>query len=913
MAQDADLRDSVRYSLSGEHAHLFDLNSSSGQLSLKSGGNESMVMPTNSNNCLLLVHASDSLGPKAHNQTARINLLLAPQLMGRSLASLNQLAGSRSLDSIQSRSEPNSPVEWAGQQPAQSRSASVVAGTTNANQQQRSSLATVMSSLQHMIRSASLSEMPLPSALLLSALLALLICLLLVVVVAMSVHFYRRQTKSRHHRHQLIAASLAQAASSHFRTGFVGGGGAGPTAGQPAAAVNRLLMAAPGTGQHSTSMGGHASSQGSSAPGSLLSGAGGVLLSGRVAPASPQFVAKIETSNGISFDQRLMSPSSSASAIQQLYTQDRYNSKQININSRTNQASKWPELLTSSSKALGSKSKQKQDSSSKTSNSNSNSVLTTTSGQESQSTSTSYVSNNKLLAIKQQKAANHQRNLSSLSSSHQLYSTKPNNKTTNNITSCSDNSLISSSVCSSSSATCARSSNSKDCAGSPATSYDDEPEADQRRASSQEPSPLRQMRAINKQISNNSRSLTNANEFDYHYERNRSPTLPNDCDDEDDDDDGSSIQNKCGHYSLNRTGGTYDKRPAAGQESARLQSLAPNELNNHKQPQPQATGQLRIKTRDSPDAGGKQKQQLSMLSPTPKLDIKSYRKLELHNSPNQQQVINGSHNNEAGSLMGLIKEQRKQNTSSIVSSIRWPQEAIPQRVKQLTWDDELSLSHENPDEQTLEESGRGNIELGAESLAIEYGTQNLPPPMSDIASYGPLICNKNLNTTGDQIMSTKYSNPLINDKDISLASNSCSFLFSAPNSPTNLNEWLATSVSQNHQPPPQTQLSHLTSSSDLNNNNQNMKDSYCLKGELIPGEIEAPESICCDGQDNCFDYTIVQSSQFHVDSFVNKLQQHNEKCLNQLDYQTSTNNNNKNITNLQHPLKLNHNHNIQCQ
>lgn len=219
------------------------------------------MIPPNLTSLQLLVHASDSLGPNwsHHNATARLHLLISAQLVGRSLNEI-QVADRSGHKSFESKSEQTDRV------------------------QHRSSLATVMSSLQHMVKSASQLEVPLPSALHLSALLALLICLLFMLVVAMSVHFYRRHSKIRLHRRQLIAATLATQAPN-FRP-------QPPNAQfKPPLSQNRVLVASnqlaihPTFGQpkHNRSPSTLLSS-GSSAPVSLLSG----LRAARVAPSSEE-------------------------------------------------------------------------------------------------------------------------------------------------------------------------------------------------------------------------------------------------------------------------------------------------------------------------------------------------------------------------------------------------------------------------------------------------------------------------------------------------------------------------------------------------------------------------------------------------------------------------------------------------
>lgn len=215
LAHDADLNDTVNYSLLGEHAHLFEINQH-GQVSLREN-----IKQLNITSCQLTAQAMDSLAPPLHTHQARINLHVAASLVGRSInfEHLHQhqqqdqldarLFGSRNLiDSRASSGDSNQAgSDWTSSYSSAGGSRQVgLREQQPANANQRSSVATVMSSLQHMVRSVNFFDMPFSSALLLSALLAFLICLLLIVVVSMSVHLYRRRSKIRQ-RQQLAAAA----------------------------------------------------------------------------------------------------------------------------------------------------------------------------------------------------------------------------------------------------------------------------------------------------------------------------------------------------------------------------------------------------------------------------------------------------------------------------------------------------------------------------------------------------------------------------------------------------------------------------------------------------------------------------------------------------------------------------------
>lgn len=230
LAHDADLNDTLKYSISGEHEHLFDISQLTGQLSLKSN-----IRQLNITSCHLVVIATDSLKPAPngfHSHQARVNLHVAPQLVGRSINfgpttvsdtnSSNdaqqqdaKLFNSRSLfdqsHNDWSTSLSSSSARFAGGSQV-SRSLQTAPSSQGTSKEitpnnQRSSVATVMSSLQHMVRSVNFLEMPMSSALLLSALLAFLICLLFIVIISMSVHFYRRRMKQQRHRHRHLAAA----------------------------------------------------------------------------------------------------------------------------------------------------------------------------------------------------------------------------------------------------------------------------------------------------------------------------------------------------------------------------------------------------------------------------------------------------------------------------------------------------------------------------------------------------------------------------------------------------------------------------------------------------------------------------------------------------------------------------------
>lgn len=222
-AHDADLNDTIHYSLTGDQAHLFEINSN-GLLSLRPN-----VKQLNISSCQLIVQAADSLStPPIHTQQARVNLHVAPQLVGRSLnfdttaptatTTAAAAAAAEGRPQIGSRSTQQQWSSFGGGGGGGLQSATRTLNTlANAEKEpvahQRSSLATVMASLQHMVRSVNFLDMPMSSALLLSALLAFLVCLLLIVVISMSVHFYLRRSKLRQtrRRHLVAAAHLRQA------------------------------------------------------------------------------------------------------------------------------------------------------------------------------------------------------------------------------------------------------------------------------------------------------------------------------------------------------------------------------------------------------------------------------------------------------------------------------------------------------------------------------------------------------------------------------------------------------------------------------------------------------------------------------------------------------------------------------
>lgn len=207
-AHDADLNDTLRYSLvGGEFAHLFEIGPLSGQISLKPS-----IRQLDVTSCQLLVLVADSLAmppnQPAHTSQARVNLQVAPQLIGRSL-NLNQtpkvVATLRPPEMNQTTRE----MAGAEEQPAGSQGArSLAKDRQQVLLNQRSSVATVMSSLQHMVRSVNFLDMPMSSVVLLSGLLALLVCLLLVIVLSMGVQIYKRRVKHRHRHHLSATAHL---------------------------------------------------------------------------------------------------------------------------------------------------------------------------------------------------------------------------------------------------------------------------------------------------------------------------------------------------------------------------------------------------------------------------------------------------------------------------------------------------------------------------------------------------------------------------------------------------------------------------------------------------------------------------------------------------------------------------------
>lgn len=227
LAHDADLNDTLRYSISGEHENLFDISQSSGQLSLKSN-----IKQLNITSCHLIVIATDSLKPSPngfHSHQARVNFHVAPQLVGRSINFGGMTTSSNTENDnqqdtkvlssrISNEHQHNNQQDWSsspslsarfagGAQVSRSLQTSSSGSKDVTPSNQRSSVATVMSSLQHMVRSVNFLEMPMSSALLLSALLAFLICLLFIVIISMSVHFYRRRMKQQRHRHRHLAAA----------------------------------------------------------------------------------------------------------------------------------------------------------------------------------------------------------------------------------------------------------------------------------------------------------------------------------------------------------------------------------------------------------------------------------------------------------------------------------------------------------------------------------------------------------------------------------------------------------------------------------------------------------------------------------------------------------------------------------
>lgn len=195
-ANDGDLNDTLRYALvGGDFAHLFELGAQTGLLSLRASTRQLDLT-----SCQLLVTATDSLPTPTgtqHTCQARVHIYVAPQLIGRSL-NFEHLQTSRMDAANETGKLASSRLH-----PANLRERQLVA-TSN----QRSSVATVMASLQHMVRSVNFLDMPTSSALMLSALLALLVCLLLVLVASMGLHVYKRRRKSRHRQHLAATAHL---------------------------------------------------------------------------------------------------------------------------------------------------------------------------------------------------------------------------------------------------------------------------------------------------------------------------------------------------------------------------------------------------------------------------------------------------------------------------------------------------------------------------------------------------------------------------------------------------------------------------------------------------------------------------------------------------------------------------------
>ena len=225
-AHDADLNDTLHYSLlgpasgepnwsAGQLLRLLELNPLTGQLSL----NLSHLRRGDQLNLTsgqFLVQVTDSLGPARgwHTQQARVGLHVAPQIVGRSI-NFEQANNSKHLFALttttagRSASSSPSPADALPMLDQQATESTVQVEARDLRSappsSQRSSLATVMSSLQHMMRSVNFLEMPISSALLLSALLAFLLCLLLIVIVSMSVHVYKRRSRHSARRRHLSA------------------------------------------------------------------------------------------------------------------------------------------------------------------------------------------------------------------------------------------------------------------------------------------------------------------------------------------------------------------------------------------------------------------------------------------------------------------------------------------------------------------------------------------------------------------------------------------------------------------------------------------------------------------------------------------------------------------------------------
>jgi hypothetical protein len=251
---------------------LFEIGPN-GQLSLKAG-----IRHLNVSHCQLVVQASDSLGPSSahHKQVARVNIYVAPQIVGRSLnlsagqaeaghenggheneAKLFTNSQHYSLQSAESvaanwpaarknsrdfaqrllkehanqngRQAPLVEQKLAGAESVTVASQPEVYVGQPAPSSQRSSLATVMASLQHMVKSVNFFEMPMSSALLLSVLLTFLVCLLLIVVISMTVHVYRRSIKARSRRQQRQRLQAAARLRHHAQLVAGGAGGGSST------------------------------------------------------------------------------------------------------------------------------------------------------------------------------------------------------------------------------------------------------------------------------------------------------------------------------------------------------------------------------------------------------------------------------------------------------------------------------------------------------------------------------------------------------------------------------------------------------------------------------------------------------------------------------------------------------------
>lgn len=222
-AHDADLNDTIHYSLSGDRSSLFEINTQ-GQISLRARLTNQQL---NLTQYTFTVLATDTLrsgtnnnNSQQHTAQARVNLHIAPQLIGRSL-NLEPSSADQLSKSFNSRSLASTDNVAANNLIKQKEQSQVIPSS------QRSSVATIVSSLQHMARSVNFLEMPMSSALLLSALLAFLVCLLLIVIISMSVHFYRRHTKSSRRR-QLTAAAQLRHAHMAARLQAVSQGGPNP-------------------------------------------------------------------------------------------------------------------------------------------------------------------------------------------------------------------------------------------------------------------------------------------------------------------------------------------------------------------------------------------------------------------------------------------------------------------------------------------------------------------------------------------------------------------------------------------------------------------------------------------------------------------------------------------------------------